>query len=177
MRYDAILTERKFFEERIVSQIQNNSELLKNDGVKVDRVAKNHAIPLSGINLLCEFFKYQSHQKELLDYSIKIAKTKIETARNENLLADLFFEALVSLSYPSNESTISIGYTITEDQRLILHLPTVLKAMEEQKFGTWTKRELMEALGERVLEKKATRELDGTKKDCWIFKCEGKEEN
>jgi hypothetical protein len=165
----SILSQRKWFEERIVKKVQEFGEHLKNVGVTVDRIAKNHAIAMAGIDLVFEVFDFHNAETGTVDYLVQLSKTKIETARNENPIGELFFSTLKSLSHSGPEGTIRSGFLVKEDL-LILHLPTALKTMDEQNYGSWNRSELVKALRdhEGFVELKTSRLL-GEKKDCWFF--------
>lgn len=163
-----ILKERKYFQRNFIEEIKNSSNILREiQGIKIDRIAKNHTIPYAGIKLICKVFNIKTSDAELLSYITKIARSKIETARTTNLLAEHFFESLLSLKYKNKDSTHEVGY-IEKNNKLIVHLPTALQEMKNQSLGTWNKKELTEALNEVAVEKKPLR-FGGQKKDCWSF--------
>lgn len=161
----SILSKREFFEEHFIKEVQNLSTTLKKvQGIKIDRISKNHAIPYAGVRLVSEIFDINLSGSEILKYVTQTAKTKIETAKTTNLLAEDFFESLFSLKFKDSSD---VGY-IVRDNRLILHLPTVTKEIKNQNLGIWNKKDLVEALNEVAIEKRALR-IGGFKKDCWIF--------
>lgn len=158
---DYILTNRQFFEERINSRIKTISEGFKTAGVKVDRIAKNHAICSAGISCLMELLKFPNDEVIDFYYSMKLAHSKTETARSELPIADLFMSYVKELN---EHQGIAIEKGI-----LVIHLPTALRAIEEN----WNKSELMEQLKlmDNFIEKKLSRAIDKHKpKECWIFK-------
>ncbi|MEK7486769.1 MAG: toprim domain-containing protein [Planctomycetota bacterium] len=172
----SVLKERKWFEERVIALVEETSRILNDKGVKVDRIAKNHAIALAGSLLICQKFGYEKQSEELKTYAVIIAKQKIESARTENSLADLFFDSMFSLPFDEDMGTESLGY-LRKDDQIVLHLPTVLIKLNENSSGSWNRKELTEALNELSPEKKETREFGGKVRSCWIFKNIKKVEN
>lgn len=162
-----ILLKRNFFEIEFTEQIQKIAKDFRKQGIKVDRVAKNYAIPFIGCCLISKAFGFKLNKKEFLNFVLEIAETKLETARNENPLADHFFESLFELKYSDEIGSFQVGY-IFREEKLIVHLPTVIQKMKEQDLGTWNKRELVESLNKVSLGKKSFK-IGGKKKDCWFF--------
>jgi hypothetical protein len=156
----SILQNRQFFEENMISEIEYHSEQLEQKGIPVDRIAKNHAICLSGISLLMKAIGVDFDQG-LFDYTADMAKTKLETAKSEFMLADHFFECIGNL-------TKEQGYCVIGDEEQV-HLPTVLQNIE----GHWDKSRLLDELKQcdKFKKVKVTRTFNGRKK-CWIFRFE-----
>ena len=89
--------------------------------------------------------------------------SKIETARSELLLADHFMECI--------DGFAELQGVNKGEEYLIVHLPTALKATDEN----WNKTELLEQLklADGFTEVKGTR-IFGSLKKCWHFKLENR---
>jgi hypothetical protein len=157
-----VFTNRKLFEKFLLDNLQYISNRLK-EVIKIDRIAKNHAILLIGVMAFYEILKIPMPEG-LPEYVINTAKTKIETARNETLLADYFFDAIEQLN-PKN------GVIEREDE-LLIQMPTVLKELKDQLSSSYNETELFEQLKQCDRFKESNKEIrkDGAKKRYWIFK-------
>lgn len=158
---DLVIRNRSKFENEFVAEIEDVTKLLKSDGrVKVDRVAKNHAVCLAGIHLLNDLVHAEIDEDDLFQYVAKIARKKARTARTETLLADHFFDCIAKLN--------TVDGVVNEKGYLIVHMPTALKAIKDN----WDKSKLFEQLKmcDGFVEKKSSRAIDGNSRACWIFK-------
>ena len=77
-----------------MASVRELSELLTEKEVKAWRIADNHAIAMCGMFLFNEVVKWRRKEDltGLTEYVIELAKTKVETARSETPLADVFLE-------------------------------------------------------------------------------------
>lgn len=170
----AIFSTRNWFEERMVERIKDISESLeKEHDIKVDRIADNHAIALAAIDLVMEKFDFQAQEVKdgLAGFVVEMAKTKMETAKNEAPLADLFFDCLQKLPEPTLEELGNDCYRVNEDGHILVSLDMALEATKQH----WNKTELMNDL--KLSEyyiinkyKKGTKKLFGKEIRCWKFK-------
>lgn len=158
-----ILCNRAHFEKDINSVINETADYFRAKGVGIDRIAKNHAVAYAGVSLLVE--RAQPVIKDdLLNFTLQAAMGKIETARSELLLADHFMECVDGFSELQ-------GVGRDDEQLLVIHMPTAIKATGEN----WNKTELLEQLKlvDGFSGKKVTRIFDKHKpKECWHFKTE-----
>lgn len=157
-----ILSNRSHFEKSINSVIEDTADYLRDQGVGIDRVAKNHAVSFAGASLLMELAK-PSIKDGFLGYTLKSAMGKIETARSELLIADHFMECIDGFSELQ-------GVKLSEGC-LIVDMPKAIKATGE----SWNKSELLGQLKmtDVFVEIKASRAFDKTKPSkCWHFKNE-----
>jgi hypothetical protein len=91
---DNLLTNRHYFESGIVEEIKQNAAQLKSSGIMVTRIAENHAIPLAGVLMFLNGLGITEFNEELKNYTLDMAKTKLETAKTDSPIADLFFGSL-----------------------------------------------------------------------------------
>lgn len=162
-----VLTHRKQFETDLIPEIIEQSETLKGYGVIVTRIAENHGIALGGIVTLLSMFDVDVISfNDLFKYAIERAKNKLDTAKTESHLADYFFQSIAGLN------TV-VGVATNSDNELVVHLPTVLKYLQENNNGFTNKGELIASLKEhdRFIEIKTSRALGGTD-TCYHFKPE-----
>ena len=165
-----ILQQRNFFQKSFLSEIQEASNSFQSAGIKIDRIAKNHAIVFAGIKLVCEIFKSEINQKALFEYFCELAQTKIETARTEHLLADYFLECLTRNKQSIYGELNNGGYLI-KDKELIIHMSTALKAISDKLGESWNKTELFEGLKQHdKFIKLGSRRVFGEVLRCWIFR-------
>lgn len=139
------LSNRQFFEQKLIKTCQQSAVILKSNGVTVTRIAENHAIALSGIITLLELLKIESINgigditDGLVDYIVKRGKTKLETAKSESHLADYFFDSIADMNTTQGVTTNTIN-------ELVVHLPTVLIALQQNNNGFNNKAELIAEL-------------------------------
>lgn len=164
------LSNRLFFEQKLIKTCQQSAAILKNNGVTVTRIAENHAIALSGIIALLELLKIESLDgidditDGLVNYIVARGKNKLETAKSESHLADYFFDSIAEL-------TTTDGVTINANNELVVHLPTVLMTLQQNHNGFNNKAELIAELKahDRFLIVKNTKAL-GKQRECYHFK-------
>jgi len=155
-----VLSNREKFEREINDIINETADHLRNKGVGIDRIAKNHAVAYSGIALLIEMTK-PDMSDDLINFTHKCAMSKMETARSELLLADHFMELI---------SNFSEKQGVANDEFFqVIHMPTAIKSTDE----SWNKSELLEQLKllDSYTETKNSR-VFGSIKKCWHFKIE-----
>jgi hypothetical protein len=140
-----LLTNRKFFENKLIKSCQLCAMTLKSNGINVTRIAENHAIALAGIATLLESLKIESVAgvddviDDLVNYTIERAKDKLETAKSESHLADYFFESIEHL-------TTTDGVATNANNELVIHLPKVLAHLQQNNNGFNNKAELISEL-------------------------------
>jgi len=157
-----ILSNRAYFEQEISKEINETASYLRANGVTVDRIAKNHAVAYSGVSLLVELVKPKL-EDDLLDFTLKSAMSKTETARSELLLADHFLEYI-------NGFTEQQGVYKSDDS-LIVHMPTAIKATDTH----WITKDLLSELRlmDSFIGEKTSRVFDKhSPKKCLHFKHE-----
>jgi len=166
----SVLSKREFFEEHFVEEVKLCATILREMDVKIDRISKNHAIPYAAIKLFCKAFNIKVNHGELLQYVIELGKTKIETSRTENLLADHFFDCLVQLKQASPNQLNNGGYAI-QNRECIVHMPSALKAIREELNETWNKSLLFDSLknSDKFMELRPSR-IFGNQIRCWFFR-------
>jgi len=160
-----VLSHRAHFEKNINQVIEKQASFFRDNGVGIDRVAKNHAVAYAGAALLAELVKPNVHVGESLQaYTLKAAMSKIETSRSELLLADYFMQCI--------DGFVDLQGVKIDGDVLVVHLPTAMKATDE----SWSKTELLEQLRlmDGFIEVKSTRVLNhrGNPQTCWHFKVE-----
>jgi len=162
-----ILRNRTYFEENLLNEFDKLTTLLENEGVGISRIRKNHAVVLAGITLLMDAFKIQDEtiSKDLFEYVVDCAQKKVNTARTENNLADLFFESINDLGETAG---------VREDKErgeLMIHLTTALVEIRELSLP---KKDLMSELksSDRFIANGIKRTFNGEQKKAWIFKLE-----
>jgi len=136
-----LLTNRKFFENKLISNAKFVATELKNKGINVTRIAENHAIPLAGISVLLECLGIDGgvYIPELSRYTVERAKNKLETAKSESHLADYFFESIEGLTSTDGVATNSLS-------ELVVHLSKVLAHLQSHNNGFNNKSELISEL-------------------------------
>ncbi len=163
---DHVLRNRKSFESELISWIKDYSGTLKEQGIKVARIANNHAIALAGVVTLLESLKIDADYNALMLYTVARAKNKLETAKSEAHTADYFFSCITELN-----TTHGVGKN--NDEELVIHLPTVLAHLQVTNNGFPNRNELIAELKrhDRFIEVKPTRVL-GKLEKCYHFKRE-----
>ncbi|MEI7796712.1 MAG: toprim domain-containing protein [Methylococcaceae bacterium] len=140
-----LLSNRKYFENNLISNAKYAANDLKIKGITVTRIAENHAIALSGINTLLELLNVQSVAgvddvfNSLTAYAVERAKDKLETAKTESHIADYFFESIADL-------TTTDGVATNASNELVIHLPKVLAHLQQHNNGFTNKSELISEL-------------------------------
>jgi hypothetical protein len=135
-----LLTNRKFFENKLIKSCQHSAAILKDNGINVTRIAENHAIALAGIFTLLESLNLElGFDDALVDYTIERAKDKLETAKTESHIADYFFESIEHL-------TTTDGVATNSSNELVIHLPKVLAHLQQNNNGFTNKAELISEL-------------------------------
>ncbi len=157
-----ILSNRTHFEQDINNVITETADYLRDNGVGIDRVAKNHAVAYAGVAVLIELAK-PSLKDNLLQYTLASAMSKIETSRSELLLADHFMECIDGFDEQQGVHQ--------DEEQLIIDMPKALKATD----ANFNRQDLFEQL--KVMDSffiiKASRVFDKHKpKKCWHFKVE-----
>lgn len=115
-----LLSNRIHFESQIVQACVSHSKTLREQGIKVTRIADNHAIALAGITCFIELLGISDDYREgLLHYTTKIAAKKLDNAKTDNPLADLFLETLKSKMF----------VTQIEKDKFCFHLPTAIERL------------------------------------------------
>jgi len=159
-----VLSNRVHFEKNINEVIEKQASYFRDNGVGIDRIAKNHAVAYAGAALLADLVKADKHEGESLQaYTLKAAMSKIETSRSELLIADYFMQCI--------DGFVDLQGVKREGDVLVVHLPTAIKATDEN----WNKTELLEQLRlmDGFMEVKSTRALGLNKPQaCWHFKLE-----
>ena len=158
-----IITNREYFEDNINQDIHETADYFRSKGVGVDRIAKNHAVAYSGASILMEIVK-PDIKDDFLNFTLESAMSKIETARTELHIADLFMEIVIDFT--------SAQGVAKKDDQLIIHIPTVLKELGSD-YGSWDKKALGEELKlvDGFIGRKTSRAF-GKGKDCMFFKTE-----
>jgi hypothetical protein len=160
-----LLTNRKFFENKLIKSCQQSAAILKDKGINVTRIAENHAIALAGIFTLLESLNIElGFYDALVNYTIERAKNKLETAKSESHIADYFFESIEGLKAGDGVATNS-------SNELVIHLSKVLAHLQENNNGFNNKGELISELKrhDRFIGLKNTRAL-GSQKECYHFR-------
>lgn len=139
-----LLTNRKHFENNLISNAKYAANDLKIKGINVTRIAENHAIALSGIVTLLESLGIENVAGVdviggLIDYAVERAKDKLETAKTESHIADYFFESIEHL-------TTTDGVATNASNELVIHLPKVLAHLQQNNNGFTNKAELISEL-------------------------------
>ena len=140
-----LLTNRKFFENKLIKACQEQSNLLKINGINVTRIAENHAIALAGITTLLELLKIEAVTGvddvvgSLITHTTDRAKNKLETAKSESHLADYFFESIEGLT------TID-GVGTNSQNELVVYLSKVLAHLQKNDNGFNNKGDLISEL-------------------------------
>jgi len=166
---DYILSRRSVFEERISDEIDGEAASLRELGVSVDRIAKNHAVALAGIGLLLELAGVTDADLPLNDfaeYVAGIAKVKCATAKSDLPLADHFLSMVDGLE--------SMSGVHRKDGELFLSMPSVLSALREQYGDQNDKSRLFDELRrhERFREANAVHRLPVGRGRYWVFAIE-----
>jgi hypothetical protein len=163
-----LLINRKFFENKLISNAKFVATELKNKGINVTRIAENHAIPLAGISVLLECLGIDGgvYIPELSRYTVERAKNKLETAKSESHIADYFFESIDGLKTTDGVATNS-------SNELVIHLSKVLAHLQNHNNGFNNKGELIAELKrhDRFVGVKKTR-CFGTPHDAYHFRIE-----
>lgn len=163
-----LLTNRKFFENKLISNVKFVATELKNKGINVTRIAENHAIALAGIVVLLECVGIDGgvYIPELSRYTVERAKNKLETAKTESHIADYFFESIEGLTSTEGVATNSMN-------ELVVHLSKVLAYLQQHNNGFNNKGELITELKrhDRFVGVKSTR-CFGKPCDSFHFKIE-----
>jgi hypothetical protein len=162
-----LLSNRKHLENELIPLIKDCADKLKKQGITVTRIAENHAIALAGTITLLEFLNIDGFNfSDLILYTVKRAKHKLETAKTESHLADYFFESI--RSFNSTQGVIT-----NSDNELVIHLSVVLPLLQEKGNGFTNKKELIAELKshDRFIDLKPTRIFCGLDK-CYHFKQE-----
>jgi len=162
-----ILSNRNYFEQVLVQTIIEHSKTLKSNGIKVTRIADNYAIAMAGITTFLELIGViEEFNESLTRYTTKIAAMKLETAKTENPIVDLFLETLKS----ENLAT-QIG-----DKTFCFHLPRVLEELAKKGHSYPDKTKLVTGLKthDDYVGIKSVRVYDQTNKlypqRCWVFR-------
>jgi len=127
-----ILSNRKFFEENIIVEINNAKEELRSRGILNDRICTVYAIVLAPILMLMEMCLKEDEKvgkmTDLVDFTVSIAKEAIETLNTEDALVEDVLQAI--LDEPQG---IESGY-ITKDNGTLLaiHKPTVTELLKKK---------------------------------------------
>jgi len=161
-----ILSNRKKFESELIEEIKDLATTLKNEGITVTRIAENHAIALAGMTtLLNTLGMNEIIFNDLIKYAIERARNKLDTAKTEAHLADYFFESIADFN-----TTNGIGLA---NNILVMHLPTVLSALQKADNGFNNKADLIAELKrhDRYIETKTSR-IFGKAEKCYHFKTE-----
>jgi len=160
---DYTLKNRSYFERELINFIKSFSDNLKTQGVKVARIADNHAVVLGGVVALLELLEVQIDYQALISYAIDRAKHKLDSAKSESNLADYFFESIADFT--------SVNGVTTHDGALVVHLPTALKVLQESGNGFSNKAELIGELKrhDRFIVLKNCKTL-GKQMECYHFK-------
>ena len=119
-----ILSNRNHFEGGLVPEIVSHSKTLKANGIKVSRIADNSAIALAGITTLLDLLGIaKDFTESLFSYTTKIAAMKLESARTDNPLADLFLETV---------KMYQDLFLLDSENNQFFHLPRTLAALAKE---------------------------------------------
>jgi hypothetical protein len=161
-----LLSNRKVFERDLIMNAKLCAATFKSNGVTVQRIAENHAIALSGILTLLELLdvKGVDYFDDLTTYTVERAKNKLDTAKSESHLADYFFDSIADMNTTN-------GVTTNTSNELVVHLPTVLMALQQNHNGFNNKADLIAELKghDRFIGLKTTR-CFGTPREALHFK-------
>jgi hypothetical protein len=149
---DYLLTNRKHFEAELIVWVKDFVDLLKEQGITVTRIAENHAIALAGIAMLLTSLNITNIKiNDLVIYTIERAKHKLDNAKTESHLADYFFESI-------HEFNTTEGVATNENE-LVVHLPTVMAHLQSTGNGFFDKKSLIAELRthDRYVTVKSTR--------------------
>lgn len=163
-----LLSNRTYFESQIVKTCVSHSKTLREQGIKVTRIADNHAIALAGITCFIDLLGISDDYREgLLNYTTKIAAKKLETAKTDNPIADLFLETLKDKMF----------ITQIENGKFCFHLPTALEKLAKEGHSFPDKVKLVEGLKGHddyvAHDKKIHLHGDASKlyaQRCWVFR-------
>jgi len=161
---DYLLTNRKYFEAELIEWVKNYAEILKEQGITVTRIAENHAIALAGIAMLLTSLNITNIKiNDLVVYTIERAKHKLDNAKTESHLADYFFESI-------SEFNTTEGVATNENE-LVVHLPTVIKHLHSSGNSVSDKSSLIAELSnhDRFIALKTSR-VFGKVDKCYHFK-------
>ena len=127
----SVLSKRQFFEEQFVEAIQNTKSLFENKHNMDGRIASNHAICHTGFRLFSRAFgiEDETRDSELLNYTLKLAQHKEDTAQDNTPYAFEFFESLFTYPESTPNNLDNAGYKIV-DGFLYLHLSTATARLD-----------------------------------------------
>ena len=160
---DYIIRNRKHFESNIVESIEKLTAKFIAADIN-DRIAKNHAIALSGINLLMELLGVQIYPT-LMPYTTGVAETKCFSAATELDIAEHFFTMLDTI-------VGEFDGVARRGNLLYANMPKVQQYMKEQFNDNIDKNRLFAELRrhDRWVAANKTVKIANINTKCWVFK-------
>jgi len=158
-----ILSNRNHFEQNLIPEVRKLSTALKGSGISVSRIADNHAIALAGITTLLDLLCVDKFNESLFEFTTATAAKKMETAKTDNHLADIFLDTIKELNL----------ITIDGDE-FYFNLTNVLIQLSNRNSAFHNKKELIESLrthddyvNSNVLRRMAD---TGNPSKCYVFR-------
>jgi hypothetical protein len=99
---DFIFKHRTTFERHLVSMSDKVVNPLMKKGINIDRIAKNHAVPLAGVLTLLIILGIKDVNSPLWAYTAEIARKKCKTAVSDLDVAEDFFAVIDAVETGKN---------------------------------------------------------------------------